>query len=127
MSEQKPLSWEIRELIMQTESPKDKAMLLILHRIADSLDTNTDMTRDLDSKFSRHEKEEMALIQQGRGFLRAIIFALAAFQGLMAYMLNEHVQSHKRLLEEVRTLSEFRAAHVAHHKEEERYRGPQIK
>ena len=123
MSEKDTISSEIRELIKETEEPKDKAMLLILHRIADSLDTNNTLTRSLDTKFTNHEKEEMALIQQGRGFLRAIIFGLALFQGVMAYLLNQHMESHKRLIEEVKELSEYRAAHIAHHAMEEHTRG----
>lgn len=125
---------KIEDLILAATEPKDKAFLLILNKIADNLDENTQLTRTLSSElkihtvaFAQHEKDELALINQGRGFLRASVVLIAFVQVVMGYVITQHLASHKAALEEIKMLSEFKAAHTAHHDQEEKYsHGPKV-
>ena len=119
------ISRQIEALILAAEDPKDKGFLLILNKIADSLDENTRLTRDLrtdlkahTAAFQEHEKAEMALISQGRGFLRGVVLGLVLFQGAFAWYFKKHLEETERMVEDIQSLSEFRAEHRAHHSEE---------
>ena len=126
---------KIEELILAATEPKDKAFLLILNKIADNLDENTQLTRSLSTElkthtiaFAQYEKDEMALINQGRGFLRAFVIGLAAIQVVMGFIISQHLISHKQALEEIRVLSEFRSSHIVHHETEEKLNdGPKVR
>ena len=116
---------QIEELIMSADDPKDKAMLLVLNKIADSLDENTELTRNLTcdlkahtAAFQQHEKDEMSLINQGRGFLRAAIIGLAAVQGLFAWYFQQHLEKTEFMADSINKLNEFKAEHKAHHDQE---------
>lgn len=116
---------EIHELIMQAESPRDKAELLILLRISQNLSKNTQLTEKLShsldahvERFVIHEREEMALINQGRGFLRAMVIGLALFQGVVVYAYTQHMTETKKMQEDLVEFKKFIAEHTAHHKEE---------
>lgn len=93
-----PISEKIGDLILAATDPKDKAFLLILNKIADNLDENTKLTRTLtkDLKahteaFQQHEKDEMALINQGRGFWRAALAAVLVLQALGVWWVQGHL------------------------------------
>lgn len=121
---------EIKALIMNTADPKDKAILLILLRISDDLFRNTQVTISLSDKFERHvesfvkhAEEEMSLINQGRGFLRAMVIALALVQALVIYIFTTHMEESDKMREDVARLKEYKAAHIAHHTMEESLKG----
>jgi hypothetical protein len=116
---------EIKELILETPDAKDKAILLILLKISDDLYRNTQITASLSDKFEKHvesfvkhAEEEMSLINQGRGFLRAFVIFLGILQAIVLFLFSEHMQDFKKLSDEVNNLREYKAEHIAHHKEE---------
>ncbi len=124
------ISQQINQLIIETPDAKDKALLLILKKISDNLEDNTDLTRTLTSDlkahteaFQEHEKAEMAIINQGRGFLRAAVMGLALVQALFAWYFQTHLDQTERMGGQVRSLEEFRGEHRAHHETEESTRG----
>lgn len=124
------ISKRIDELIVETPDAKDKALLLILKKISDNLEDNTALTRTLtqDLKahtdaFEKHEKDEMALISQGRGFLKAAVFGLAFFQAIFAWYAARHIKDMDGLSHQVKENSEEIAVHKEHHRQEEKYRG----
>lgn len=66
-----PVQKQIEDLILAAVDPKDKAFLLIINKIALSLDTNTHLTqglvddvRDLNTAFRKHERDDSALLNQ---------------------------------------------------------------
>lgn len=123
------ISEQIDLLIVETPDPKDKALLLILKKISDNLEDNTCLTRTLTSDlkahteaFQKHEQQEMTLINQGRGMVRVALLALAMFQGLFAWYFQDHLRKVEGLHSDVRSLEEYRAAHITHHQTEESYK-----
>jgi hypothetical protein len=96
---QDPIQDKIEELIMSSTDPKDKAFLLILNRMSDNLQENTELTRKLGeelsshtksfiehtNRFSKHEQEELALINQGRGGWKVAAISLIVIQGLFVW------------------------------------------
>jgi hypothetical protein len=120
-------SREIKNLIMETVDPKDKAILLILLKISDDLFRNTQVTISLSDKFEKHveafvehAEQEMSLINQGRGFLRAMVIALTIVQALVIYIYTEHMEEADKLREDVAILKEYKASHIVHHEMEEK-------
>jgi hypothetical protein len=126
MPKEDQLQSQIEELILEANDPKDKAFLLILNKIANNLDENTTLTRTLTTDlhahteaFAKHEKDEMALINQGRGGFRVALAALALFQtiatGLGAYAFHDF-QAVKGV---VHGVAQEMAIHKEHHRLEE--------
>lgn len=131
---------QIEDLIVETSDPKDKAFLLIMNKIAMSLETNTSLTRALSEDFKAHtvafadhEAKEMALINQGRGGFRVSMFLFALFQVTLGYIVNGTLDSIKTLQNEMVVAQRDIATHREHHVQEERFqreRGnlvPQVK
>lgn len=113
---------DIRQLILETESSKDKAMLLILLKISDNLGANTKMTQGLTeqltshiSTFAEHEKKEMALINQGRGAFRVALFSLTVFQAAFAWYGTQVVSDFKETREAVANLQSDMKVHKEYH------------
>lgn len=82
---------EILQMVHSTESPKDRAYLMILFQIHESLTENTETTRSLAEQFEAHVEafdnaraEQLALINQGRGGWRVA----AAFFSFMMLVLS---------------------------------------
>jgi hypothetical protein len=127
MNQTMPTHDDIEELITQAEGPRDKAMLLILLRISQNLMRTADMTEKLNKKiddhvvaFTQHEKDEMALFNQGRGFLRAIVGALVIFQAIATWTFSKHLQSEEEREARLTKVEVFTAEHRVHHEMEER-------
>ena len=131
---------QIDDLIVATDDPKDKAFLLIMNKIATSLDTNTSLTRALadDFKshtvaFSEHERKEMELINQGRGGFRVALVLLGVLQVVVGFIINNTLADIKDMRQEVTQLQRDVSTHREHHAQEERFqrdRGimvPQVK
>lgn len=99
---------DIRELILKTDSPKDKAMLLILLKISESLEANTSMTHEVSTKLDMHlenyiEHEKIdairsAQIKTGWRVLSGIIILL---QGLGIYAVRSHIEESQRMDTEI--------------------------
>ena len=99
---------DIRELILKTDSPKDKAMLLILLKISESLEANTSMTHEVSTKldmhlenYTEHEKIDAirsAQIKTGWRVLSGIIILL---QGLGIYAVRSHIEESQRMDTEI--------------------------
>ena len=127
MSEEEEISKRIDALIIDTLESKDKALLLILKKISDNLEQNTNLTRTLTSDlkvhtdaFTKHEKEELALINQGRGFLRAVVFGIVIIQALTVYIFRQHLDSEEVTAQKANAAEIFVAQHKTHHEMEER-------
>lgn len=121
---------DIRDLILETDAPKDKAMLLILLRISENLTANTVLTKKLNEQFDKHliqfaqhEALEMKLFFGGRWVIRVILAALLVGQGAITWFGAKTLAQFEKLQEEVQVLKEYRAEHKSHHDQEERYRG----
>jgi len=130
-----PIQEQIEQLIMAASDPKDKAFLLILNKIAGSLDVNTSLTQTLSddlkahtAAFAAHEQKEMALINQGRGFWRGLAIAVVAVQVLGGFILFSHLKEDEKTRSDVDALIVSMAEHKEHHKQEERFSGgPKVK
>jgi len=80
---------DIRELILQTDAPKDKAMLLILLKISESLEANTQMTHDVSIKldehlenYKKHETDDAVRVGSFKTGWRVISGILIILQGV---------------------------------------------
>ena len=128
MSEDNKIASQIEDLILQADNPKDKAFLLILNKIANNLDENTNLTKALSAdlklhrdEFAKHEKDEMALINQGRGFLRAAVLGLAAIQAGALWYGNIVLKDFSQVQSDVIDLKQVMAIHTQHHADEEKW------
>lgn len=102
-------------------------MLLILNRIATNLDENTALTRTLTRNFKAHteafeihEKKEMAMINQGRGFYQAAIGALFVFQALGAFWIKGHLDENMQTRKDVDLIMIQFAEHKAKHEQSDK-------
>lgn len=121
---------DIRDLILETDSAKDKAMLLILLRISENLTANTVLTKKLNEQFdthvvqfAKHEALEMKLFFGGRWVVRVMLAALVIGQGALTWFGAKTLSQFEQLQADVQHLKEYRAEHKSHHEQEERYRG----
>lgn len=118
----------IEDLILETNDPKDRALLLIQLEMVKSLIENTEVTKELHAEFQVHAKEEMAMIIKGRFLWRVLLaFALILQVGL-GWMFNRHVTAFDKIADDVTNLHVEIETHKEHHKQEERYReGSKVK
>jgi hypothetical protein len=120
---------QIEELIVAASDPKDKAFLLIMNKIAVSLDTNTSLTQMLSDDFkshtlafSEHERKELELINQGRGGFRVALALLAVLQVVIGFIITNTLTDIKSMRQEVTVLQREVAIHKEHHIVDERER-----
>lgn len=129
-----PIQNQIETLILEAEEPKDKALLLILNKMASSLDANTELTRSLSmelkshtGRFELHEKKELSLLNRGRGFILGALAVLGLTQALLIYIAKTHLADVEVLVQTVNNLQISMAEHKEHHRQEERFRdGPKL-
>jgi hypothetical protein len=121
---------DIRQLILQTEAPKDKALLLILLKMSENLNANTALTQKLSDQldlhvdqFTKHEAKEMQLFFGGRWIIRILLACLFAGQTTLAWYGSKVLTQFEDVQREVQMLKEFKAEHRAHHEQEEKFRG----
>ncbi len=126
MSNNNNLATQIEDLILSADDPRDKALLLILNKIATNLDENTQLTRALSAElkthrdeFQAHEKTEMILINQGRGWYKASLFFLGILQALAFWMGTAFLEDHAALEKKVESISQYIEVHKEHHRQEE--------
>ncbi len=118
---------DIHRLILASDDPKDKAVLLILLRISQNLEANTELTAKLSanldahvSKFNDHEKMEMALFNQGRGLWRVMVWVLGIAQAGLGYGFLNHVAKNEQQDERLVAVEKWSGEHRVHHQMEER-------
>ena len=99
---------DIRELILKTDSPKDKAMLLILLKISESLEANTSMTHEVSTKldmhlenYTEHEKIDAIRSAQIKTGWRVISGIIILLQGLGIYAVRSHIEESQRIGTEI--------------------------
>lgn len=90
-SDQHRLPIDIETMILQEDDPKQRAFLIVLNSINNSLVANTQTIRDVSERldshltnFEQHAKEEEALLNKGRGMWKIAggVIALAQLVGL---------------------------------------------
>jgi len=116
---------DIRDLILSTEAPKDKAMLLILLKISDNLEDNTALTLGTKTAFESHEEKEQKMLAKATGAwwvlsgLMVMIIAVFAFWAksgledfkILSKTVQEHAISISDLRKDVHTLQERNLIH----------------
>lgn len=101
----------IRALIMETDAPKDKAVLLILLRISEGLEKNTELTRGLEAavtanskSFTTHEANEAAMLGKARTAWWVFTGMLGFVSILAAVLLKIYTDDFKVVQTDVATL-----------------------
>lgn len=99
---------QIEDLIVAADNPKDKAFLLIMNKIAVSLDTNTFLTQSLSDEFQahtkafkNHEAAELSLINQGKGGLKVGMWLLGIIQTLVIVVASSQISELKDMRQEL--------------------------
>jgi hypothetical protein len=124
----------IEGLILTSTDPKDKAFLLILNRMADNLQENTELTRKLGEEltshtkaftehtitFSEHEKKEMELINQGRGGWKVIAVFVLFLQGISGWWIQDKLAEITQIKADVGMLTLELATQKERHRGEDK-------
>jgi hypothetical protein len=99
---------QIEDLIVAADNPKDKAFLLIMNKIAVSLDTNTFLTQSLSDEFQahttafkNHEAAELALIHQSKGGIRVGMWFLGIIQLIVIAVASSQLAEIKEMKQEL--------------------------
>lgn len=99
---------QIEDLIVAADNPKDKAFLLIMNKIAVSLDTNTFLTQSLSDEFQahtkafkNHEAAELSLINQGKGGLKVGMWCLGIIQVLVIAIASSQLSEIRDMQQEL--------------------------
>lgn len=112
---------KIEQLIVATDDPKDKAVLLILLEMGKSLSENTKLTKELHAEFRLHAQEEVALIIKGRFLWRLLLAAALAAQGILGWYFTRHLDAFEKLQARVAEMSLAIATHQETHRQSERF------
>lgn len=90
------LDQEIKRWIENAESPRDKALLLILFQINTSLTANTVATQKIGNDFHGHrEKVEKVLNRFGGGWI-VFVLLIAVIQVLGGFIVNSQLEAMKK-------------------------------
>jgi len=105
---------DIRELILKTDAPKDKAMLLILLKISESLEANTLDTqeikqglKELNGKYELHEVEDKVRTGSIKFGWRVFAGALIVLQGATALVVKSHIDEDVSIKQSVVVLGDY--------------------
>jgi hypothetical protein len=103
---------QIEDLIVSATDPKDKAFLLIMNKIAVSLDTNTFLTQGLSEDFKAHtnafklhEVAEAELINQGKGGVKVALALVAIIQVLIGVVVTNQLSEIRDMRQELTALT----------------------
>lgn len=95
---------QIEDLILAASDPKDKAFLLIMNKIAASLDTNTTLTQELSNEFKAHsdafklhESRESRILNKSRGGVLVGLYMLGIIQVLVGFVVSDQLAELKSL------------------------------
>ena len=85
-------SLDISQMIVDENDPKQRAFLIVLHSINQSLEANTDTVREINSKlenhleaFGHHVSNEEKILNQGRGAWKVFAWIVTVAQVLVTY------------------------------------------
>ena len=126
------LPLDIDQMIMQEDDPKQRAFLIVLNSINNSLIANTETIKDVSEKldahltsYENHVEQEDALLNKGRGAWKVMAWVISGVQvlglGIWAMAREEIKEIHVMLQKERQQLSQLESRvlfveRVANHK-----------
>lgn len=119
---------QIMDLITEADSPKDKAYLLLLNQMGESMRTNTSVTirlaRTMENhieRFADHEKMESELINKTKGAWWVLAGVLILGQALGVTLINNSLENDERIEKRLDILEQWQHGHKQHHEVEEKH------
>ena len=128
------LPLDIDQMIMQEDDPKQRAFLIVLNSINNSLIANTETIKDVSEKldahltsYENHVEQEDALLNRGRGAWKVMAWVISGVQviglGIWAMAREEIKEIHIMLQAEQKQLAQLESRvlfveRVADHKEQ---------
>ena len=126
------LPLDIDQLIMAEDDPKQRAFLIVLNSINNSLIANTETIKDVSEKldahltsYENHVEQEEALLNRGRGAWKVMAWVISGVQviglGIWAMAREEIKEIHVMMQAEQKQLAQLESRvlfveHVADHK-----------
>lgn len=112
------LPLDIDQLIMQEDDPKQRAFLIVLNSINNSLIANTETIKDVSEKldahltsYENHVEQEDALLNRGRGAWKVMAWVISGVQviglGIWAMAREEIKEIHVMLQAEQKQLAQL--------------------
>ena len=112
------LPLDIDQLIMQEDDPKQRAFLIVLNSINNSLIANTETIKDVSEKldahltnYENHVEQEDALLNKGRGAWKVMAWVISGVQviglGIWAMAREEIKEIHVMLQQEQKQLAQL--------------------
>lgn len=112
------LPLDIDQLIMQEDDPKQRAFLIVLNSINNSLIANTETIKDVSEKldahltsYEQHVEKEDAILNKGRGAWKVVAWIIGVVQvvglGIWANAREELKDIHSMLQKEQLQLSQL--------------------
>ena len=112
------LPLDIDQLIMQEDDPKQRAFLIVLNSINNSLIANTETIKDISEKldthltsYDKHVEQEEALLNRGRGAWKVMAWVISGVQviglGIWAMARGEIKEIHVMLQAEQKQLAQL--------------------
>lgn len=118
---------EIKGFLLQSTDPIMKGIALILLKVSDAVDLNTEITHAVRSELKDHMEEEMREISSQRGGVKVGLWALGIIQvlvgivmGLLVHISNEKFADIAQLKYDMIQMQVFAAEHKMHHQQEEK-------
>ena len=112
------LPLDIDQLIMQEDDPKQRAFLIVLNSINNSLIANTETIKDVSEKldahltsYENHVEQEDALLNRGRGAWKVMAWVISGVQviglGIWAMAREEIKEIHVMMQAEQKQLAQL--------------------
>lgn len=112
------LPLDIDQLIMQEDDPKQRAFLIVLNSINNSLIANTETIKDISEKldahltsYDNHVEQEEALLNRGRGAWKVMAWVISGVQviglGIWAMARGEIKDIHVMMQAEQKQLAQL--------------------
>ena len=112
------MSLDIDQMIMQEDDPKQRAFLIVLNSINNSLIANTETIKDVSEKldahltsYENHVEQEDALLNKGRGAWKVMAWVISGVQviglGIWAMAREEIKEIHVMMQAEQKQLAQL--------------------
>lgn len=119
---------QIMDYVRETDNPRDKAYLLLLHqmqdtqtRLTESIATLANSHSEYTSRFDTHEKKEIAILNRAKGAWWVMAALLTVGQGLLFVTMADN-KDRDALIESRLDISEqWISGHTQHHEVEEKH------
>lgn len=118
---------QINKLILEEQDPRERARLLILLQLNNSLVDNVVAVRELTNEFRGHKVEfeqhvaaTMKFVSYGRGAMWGVISMLALMQAVGGYIFSTHMEEFRAVRDGEAKTSEVVKVHQEHHRMEEK-------